>query len=372
MPHQIYLDHAATTPVHPAVIKAMLPYFAREFGNPSSPHAMGESAAEAVNEARAALARTIGAQPHELFFTSGGTEANNLALRGALGTESSKKKLVISAIEHSSIWDVAEHLKSEGYQIAVVPVDCDGLIQYAALERAIDTSTALVSIMHVNNEVGTIQNLARIGALCKRVGALFHTDAVQGFGKIPLKPGQMNVDLLTASAHKIGGPKGIGFLYARAGVDLQPLLIGGGQERGLRSGTENVPGIVGLARAAQLMNGHLHSRTRTSAEQLLCALENLGGMLHGSKVDRIPSIMNLSFADIDAEVLVQKLSRRGVYCSTRSACLSKQHRENRVLEALGIPRREREQSIRISLGRPLTSRELAAIVRAFRAGVTPS
>lgn len=362
----VYLDNAATTPVHAAVVKAMQPFFTKTYGNPSSPHRLGEEAGAVMQKARTALAHTIGAKPWEIVFTSGGTEANNLALFGLSAAHPNKKKILVSAIEHSSVWEPAMSLKERGYEIAAIPVTREGIVDYTALEAALDAQTLLVSIMHVNNEIGTIQDIARIGALCRKRGAYFHTDAVQSFAKLPIDVVHDTIDLLTASAHKLGGEKGIGFLYVREGIALQPLLVGGGQERGLRAGTENVAGIVGFAAAVEAAKRVSAAVIAKSRDALLRELEKLGGVLNGSRQVRIHTNINISFPGVDAELLVQKLSQHGVYCSTRSACLSKQKKENRVLRALGLPRERRESSVRITLGMQLTRVELIYAVKAFR------
>ena len=362
----VYLDNAATTPVHPRVFRAMKPFFTETFGNPSSPHAFGEYAATAVYKSRETLARALGAKPWELIFTSGGSEANNLALRGICTTGLNKKKVIISAIEHSSVWEPLESLRNEGYEVVVAPVDSEGLVDIVAFEKMLDAQTILVSIMHVNNEIGTIQNIARIGALCQKNGVIFHTDAVQSFGKLSFDVNTSRIDLLTASAHKIGGPKGIGFLYIREGIPLRPLILGGGQERGLRGGTENVSGIVGFAAAYEVSQDMPFAKIQKSSDALLHDLAGLGGLLNGSHEQRVHAIINIVFPGIDAELLVAKLSRRGIYCSTRSACLSKQQKEHRVLKAIGLSETLRESSVRLTLHMPLTLAEHAYVVRAFR------
>jgi cysteine desulfurase len=362
----VYLDNAATTPVLPEVVQAMQLFFTKHYGNPSSPHTLGEEAEKEMQNARTVLARTIGAKPEEIVFTSGGTEANNLAVLGLAAAKKDKKKIVVSAIEHSSVWEPAMSLKERGYDVVVVPVTAEGIVEYAALERAIDEKTLLVSVMHVNNEIGTIQDIRAIGELCRKRGAHFHTDAVQSFGKLLIDVRKNNIDLLTASAHKLGGPKGIGFLYLRSGIKVQPRLIGGGQERGIRAGTENVAGIIGFAVAVEKEKNVSNTAVKKSRDELLLELEKLGGVLNGAREEIIQTHCNVAFPSFDAELLVQKLSQRGVYCSTRSACLSKQQKENRVLQALGLPRQRQESSIRLSLHKPLTNAELRKVIRAFR------
>ncbi len=361
----IYMDAASTTPLSKTVVEKMRPFFSQKYGNPGSPHALGEQASSAMTAAREQLARAIGARAWELTFTSGGTEANNLAIQGIAAAHPERRKIIVSALEHSSVWEVALHLKAQGYEILIAPVTCQGIVDYAFLEREIDKKTLLVSIMHVNNEIGTIQDIARIGSLCRRKGAYFHTDAVQSFGKLALDVRKMHIDLLTASAHKIGGPKGIGFLYVRENIRVEPIIRGGGQERGVRGGTENVAGIVGFASAYTGMQRLNFAHIRKSRDALLKELEALGGTLNGAREERIHTNINLSFAGVDAEMLVAKLSHSGIYCSTRSACLSKQKKENRVLRAIGLNKEQAESSVRLTLCRPLSSSEHHFVVRTF-------
>src|SRR3989344_7996237 len=253
MRKEIYLDNGATTRVRKEVMQVMLPYFTEQYGNPSSKHALGRNAFEALTCAREILARSIGARAEELIFTSGGTEANLLALLG-VAAASTKKKILMSSIEHASVRAVCDVLRERRYSVREIPVNREGRVDVQVLEKMIDAQTLLVSVIHGNNEVGTLQDVRAIGALCQRKGVLFHTDAVQSFGKVPIDVRTMRIDVLSASAHKIHGPKGVGFLYVRTGVPLVPVMSGGGQERGLRGGTEHVAGIVGFAKACALMS----------------------------------------------------------------------------------------------------------------------
>jgi len=365
----IYLDNAATTPVYPAVVNAMQPYFTRIFGNPSSPHALGEAAQKEMQDARRMLAKGIGAQPWEIVFTSGGTEANNLAIQGitrTTRTNSARKKIIISAIEHSSVWEPVELLKNQGYKTVIVPVTREGIVKYDVLEHEIDANTLLVSIMYINNEIGTIQDIARIGALCHAKGAYFHTDAVQSFGKLPIDVKKFNIDLMSASAHKIGGSKGIGLLYIRENIPLQPLIVGGEQEKGIRGGTENVAGIVGFAKANEITKKLPVAKVKSSRDKLLQELEKLGGIPNTPHEQCIYTAINIHFPNVDADLLVMKLSHLGVYCSTRSACLSKQKEENRILGALGLSKSIQKSSLRLTLHAPLTRYEQGQVVRAFQ------
>ncbi len=410
----VYLDNAATTPVNLKVVSAMHPYFTRIFGNPSSPHALGEAAQKAMQDARRMLAKGIGAQPWEIVFTSGGTEANNLAISGITRAESVRKKIIISAIEHSSVWELVELLKNKGYtiedfekpqsplsnrfetkrifdsrgaqksaisddprgtsklegysklSIVIIPVTREGIVNYDVLEHEIDAETLLVSIIHVNNEIGTIQDIARIGALCHAKGAYFHTDAVQSFGKLPIDVKKFNIDLMSASAHKIGGPKGIGLLYIRENIPIRPLIVGGGQERRMRGGTENVASIVGFAKANEITKKLSTTKVKSSRDKLLQELEKLGGIPNSPSEQCIYTTINIHFPNVDADLLVMKLSHLGVYCSTRSACLSKQKEENRILGAIGLSNVVQKSSLRLTLHTPLTAREQKQAVRAFK------
>lgn len=348
----------------------MQPYFTKIFGNPSSPHALGETAQKAMQDARSKLADGIGAKPWEIVFTSGGTEANNLAIQGITKAKSVKKKIIISAIEHSSVLEPAELLKNQGYNVVIIPVRREGIVNYDVLENEIDADTLLVSIMHVNNEIGTIQNIARIGVLCHTKGAYFHTDAVQSFGKLPIDVKRLKIDLMSASAHKIGGPKGIGLLYMREDIHLQPMIIGGNQERGIRGGTENVAGIIGFAKANEITKKLPVAKVQASRDKLLHELEKLRGIPNSSSENCIYTTINIHFPDVDADLLVMKLSHLGVHCSTRSACLSKQKKENRILGALGLSKAAQKSSLRLTLHTPLTAHEQKQAVRAFQTALS--
>src|SRR3989344_4554389 len=251
----IYLDNAATTPVYPEVAKEMQRYMLEEYGNPSSIHSMGEGTQKALENAKKIIASEIGAKPWEIIFTSGGTESNNLALQGVAKSNHSKKKIIISKIEHSSIYELCYEMKEYGYKIVEIPVNIEGFIDFKILEKEIDSDTLIVSIMHANNEIGVIQDIRKIGELCRKREVLFHTDAVQTFCKEKINVSDMGVDLLSASGHKIGASKGIGFLYVKSGTQIEPITIGGSQESGLRPGTQNVPAIMGFAKAVEITRG---------------------------------------------------------------------------------------------------------------------
>lgn len=356
-----YIDDAATTQVKPAVLKAMLPFFTEDYGNPSSPYALGEMARDAVNESRKKLAKEINSKPQEIIFTSGVTEANNLALQG-MARASKKKKIVVSAIEHASIIETCDFLR-KGYEIAKIPVNKEGLLNLRKLEDEIDGNTLLVSVMHANNVIGTIQDIYAIGALCRKKSVLFHTDAAQSFGKLAIDVKAMNIDLLSAGAHKIGGPKGIGFLYAREGIKIEPLIFGGGQERGMRGGTENVPAIVGFARALELQRKINKDKIRKLKDNLIIELEKIGGTINGSKLCRLYNNIHVCFSGIDADSLVAFLSERGIYVSTGSACETRRQKEDHVLKAIGLNGKKIKGSIRITLNEDINQRESEGVVR---------
>lgn len=357
----LYLDNAATTRMKKEVVKAMLQFLNEKYGNPSSEHVLGEQARKAMNEARALLARELWCKAHEIVFTSGGTEANTLALQGVLGA-SKKKKVLISAIEHSSVWEVCETLKKEGCEIVEIAVNSEGFVRMSELEKAIDEKTALVSVIHGNNEIGTLQDIGAIATICKRKGVLFHTDAVQSFGKERILVREMGIDLLTASAHKIHGPKGIGLLYVREGIALQP-LIPGSQEAGRRGGTENVAGIVGFAKALEMQKRVDTQKVKAMRELLMQGLENLGGTITGSRGQRLWDHVSVAFPEVDAEWLVQRLSLRGIYCSTRSACLTQQKKESRVLKAIGLSKEQQKGALRMVLDESITKKDVERVMK---------
>lgn len=358
----LYLDAAATTPVFPSVVKAMIPYYVKEYGNPHSPHLIGERALKALNSARTPLARGLGAKPHEIIFTSGSTESNNLALFG-LAHNAKKKKIIVSAIEHASIMKPCEYLHSWGYTLVKIPVNASGFVDLARLEKEIDHNTLLVSIMYANNIIGTVQDIRAIGAICKKKGALFHTDAAQSLGKIALNVKTLDVDLLSASAHKIGGPKGIGLLYIREGINLGAVIFGGGQEREIRSGTENVAGAVGFATAFEDVRKKDWEKIAQSRDKLMNELEKIGGIINGSRVHRLMNNIHVSFPGHDATMMVARLSHKGIYVSMGSACETLGEKEDYVLEALGLNKKEREGSIRISLWEPLSAETIRRVIK---------
>ncbi len=362
---EIYLDSAATTRVKNEVVKEMEKYFSEDYGNPSSKHEMGERARGAMNAARKVLATMINAKGHEIIFTSGGTESNNLALIGLTKAYPAKKKILVSAIEHPSVLDVCSFLKKKDHEIVKIPVNSQGVVRLDVLKRELEKDSRnvlVVSVMQVNNIIGTIEPIEEIGRLCTTKKVLFHCDAVQGFTKLSIDVRRMRIDLLSASAHKIGGPKGIGFLYIREGIGIKPLMLGGGQERGLRSGTENVPAIIGFSKAALLSERIGKEKIERTQNRMVQRLQKIGGTVTGSSGNRVSHIIHVSFPNIMGETLVQFLSAKGIFVSTGSACESNKERDDYVLEALGLSKKERNGSIRISLNEDVSLKDVDYIV----------
>ncbi len=361
----IYLDNAATTPVYKEAVKEMERFYSEEYGNPSSLHALGEKALESANSTREKLAKEINCKPWEIIFTSGTTESNNMVFFGLTRSELGKKrkKIIISAIEHSSIFSICDALKKEGFEIVEIPVDKEGIVNTNKLNNEINDNTLLVSIMHVNNEIGVIQDMEKIGKLCKEKGVLFHSDCAQSFGKLNIDVGKMNIDSLSAGAHKIGGPKGIGILYIRDRIKISPLIYGGGQERGLRGGTENVAGIVGFVVALDIAKKIDENEVRKLRDYFISSLEKLDGRINGSKEKRIFNNVNVSFHGIDADSLVIFLSERGIMCSNGSACESKKQKESKVLKAIGLNEKEIRGSVRFSLNENISKKDIDYIIK---------
>lgn len=344
----VYLDNSATTPVFKEVAEEIQNYLLKEYGNPSSEHELGERAQKVLTEARKNLSFEIGAKPHELIFTSGGTESNNLALFGISKANTKKRKIIISSIEHSSVIKPAEELKKQGYKIELINVNKEGIIDFKDLENKIDKNTLLVSVIHGNNEIGVLQDLKKIGEICKKNDALFHTDAVQSFGKERINVREFHIDLLSASAHKIGGPKGVGFLFIKEDLNIKPLFYGGEQERELRPGTENVPCIAGFSKALETIKKYNFQKIKELRDFFIFELEKMGGKINGSKEKRLWNNINVSFP-FNAERALLKLSQKGIYCSTKSACLSKQKEESYVLKSIGLSKKEILGSLRFTL-----------------------
>jgi cysteine desulfurase len=364
MTDSIYLDNSATTPVAPEVVEAMSPYFSTSYGNASSLHALGRAAHRAMEESRGTIAEILGARPEEIVFTAGATEANNLALIGSALASADRKHLITTAIEHHAVLHTVEWLRTQGFDATVLDVDPSGRVDPEQVREAIRPDTLLVSIMTGNNEIGTLQPIAEIGRICRERGVPVHTDAVQAFGKAPLPVDA--VDLLSISAHKFHGPKGVGFLFVRKGAKLTPILHGGGHERGRRSGTENVPGIVGLAAAAKLAireQDATSSRLRGWRERMIDEVKRLpGSRLNGHRTESLPHIVNFSFEAIEGESLVMRLDERGIAVSTGSACSSPNLEPSHVLVAIGVPLSMAHGSLRVSMGRQTTKEEIDAFL----------
>lgn len=362
----IYLDNSATTQTDPAVVQVMGDVMREVYGNPSSLHGIGAKAERLLEQARKVIADTLGGSPQEIIFTSGGTEANNMVIRGV--AESYRHRgnhIITSQIEHPSVYDVFQYLKQKGWKVTFLPVNEKGQVRTEDVKKALTEETVLVSIMHVNNEMGSVQPVEEIGELLKSYPkVLFHVDAVQSFGKIPLKPRHAHIDFLTLSGHKIHGPKGIGCLYKRKNLMLPPLLIGGGQEQGFRSGTENVPAVAGLAKAvviAKETEKDFVRQYQTWKEMLMARVKELNGVkINGetSPEGGAPYILNLSFPGLKSEVVVHALEKENVYVSSKSACSSKKEEPSRVLKAMGLTDQEALGSIRISMGRMNTEEDI--------------
>jgi cysteine desulfurase len=359
----IYLDYNATTPIAPAVQEAMLPFLAEHFGNPSSDHPLGRAAHEAVEDARVRIARLLGADRDEIVFTSGGTESNNMALKGVAFRYGAPSvgHIVISAIEHPSVREPARFLESVGIGVTVVGCDSQGVVDPRAVAAAIRPDTVLVSVMHANNELGTVQPIRRIAEICQAAGVLLHTDAAQTVGKIPVRPQELGVDLLSLAGHKMYGPKGIGAIYLRRGVDLEPLLHGAAHERGFRAGTENVPWVVGLGHAASLAEQDLDSAaTRISAlrdrlQQRLA--EGIDGVsINARQAERLPNTLSVSFPGVHGSELLRRTPE--LCASTGSACHSGSDHLSPTLAAIGMDPQTARGTVRLSLGWYTTEEEV--------------
>ena len=352
-----YLDHAATTPTHPEVVQAMLPYFADSFGNPSSIYSYGQEARGAVEEARVRVAELIGAQSEEIVFTSGGTEADNLALKGvAYAHEHRGNHVITTSIEHHAVLEAARFLERRGFVVTYLPVDQYGLVDPQDVRKAITAKTILISVIHASNEVGTIEPVAEIGSIAREAGISFHSDAVQTAGHIPVNVDELNVDLLSMSAHKLYGPKGVGALYVRKGTRLVPIIQGGEQEKGRRAGTENSPGIVGLGKAAEIARGELATeaeRLRRLRDRLIAGLlDTMDNVtLNGHPTGRLPNNVSVSIGFVEGEAVLLNLDLEGICASTGSACSSSSSEPSHVLSALGCPPEQARGSLRFSLGR---------------------
>ena len=364
-----YLDHNATTPLAPAVVDTVTAVLREQFGNASSVHMFGQMAKAQVDAARAAVADLIGARPQEIVFTSGGTEADNLAIRGAAeaAAPGRKRHLIASAIEHEAVLKTLKALSRRGWTTALLPVGESGIVAPESLDAALTDETALVSIMHANNEIGTVQPIAELAATARQRGALFHTDAVQSAGKLPIAVDQLGIDLLSLSAHKLNGPKGVGALWVRRGVRLVASQTGGGQERNRRAGTENVPGIAGFGAAARVAAAMLEtgpadiSALRDRLETGILD-EVPGTVINGERERRVPNTTNISFEGVEAESLLIALDLEGIAVSTGSACSSGTLEPSHVLRAMGCSPHRTQSSIRFSLGLGNTTEQIDRVV----------
>ncbi|MFH2028711.1 MAG: cysteine desulfurase NifS [Nanoarchaeota archaeon] len=377
---KIYMDHAATTAVDKEVVKAMLPYFTDKYGNASSLHQLGQEAKEDLEESRDMIAEFINADPKEVIFTSGGTESDNMAIKEIAFTNRDKGNHIITTnIEHHAVENSCKFLEKMGFKVTYVKVEKNGIVDAAKIEKAITKETILVSVMHANNEIGTVQPISEIGKICKEKGIYFHTDAVQTFGKLPIDVKKMNIDLLSASSHKLYGPKGVGLIYIRRGIKIQPMMHGGNHEFCLRSGTENVAGIVGFAKAVELAKNSMDKNAKHEAKLRDRLVKGIlrkisKSWLNGDNVSRLPGNVNIGFKYIEGESMLIHLDDKGIMASTGSACSSKDLKPSHVLTAIGLDPVDAHGSLRLSLGKDNTAEEvdyvideLAKIVEKLRA-----
>ncbi len=361
---RIYLDHAATTPTDPEVVKAMSPYFTDKFGNPSSLHSFGQEVKEAIEEARGTVASFIGAKPEEIVFTSGGTESNNFVLKGiAYAKQNKGNHIITTAIEHHAITEPCKFLEKQGFKATYLQVDKQGLVDPGDVKKAVTDKTILISVMHANNEIGTIQPIQEIEKIAKERGIYFHTDAVQTFGHLPINVDELNVDLLSISAHKLYGPKGVGALYIRKGTRISPFMHGGDQENNRRASTHNVPGIVGFGKAVELAKEKMEEEREKLIplrDKLIKGiLDNIDHTrLNGHPTKRLPNNVNVSVEYIEGESMILNLDMEGIACSTGSACTSSSLEPSHVLLALGLSHELAHSSLRFTLGRYTKEEEI--------------
>lgn len=367
----IYLDNAATTRTAPEVIEAMLPYFGEQYGNPSAIYSLGSAAKKAVNQAKRAIAAAIGAKQEEIYFTSGGTEADNWALKcAAEACQEKGKHLITTRIEHHAVLHTCAWLEKKGFEVTYLPVNEEGLVDLEELKAAIRPDTILISVMFANNEIGTIEPVAEIGAVAREHGILFHTDAVQVFGQLPLDVEELRIDLLSASGHKVNGPKGIGFLYVRSGLKLGSFFHGGAQERNRRAGTENVPGIVGLEAAAERAMRLMEEKTKKVSGLRDYLIRKIEAeipycRLNGHRTKRLPGNVNFSFSFVEGESVLIMLDMKGICASSGSACTSGALDPSHVLLALGRSHEEAHGSLRMTLSEENTREELDYVVESL-------
>lgn len=360
----IYLDNAATTRVAPEVLEAMAPYFTEYYGNPSSIYSFAGKSKDAVESARAKIAGILGAKPEEIYFTGGGSESDNWALKATAEAYAGKgKHIITSAIEHHAILHTCEYLEKQGYEVTYVGVDENGIIRLDELEKAIRPDTILISVMAANNEIGSIQPLKEIGEIARKHGVFFHTDAVQAFAHIPLNVDEMNIDMLSASGHKINGPKGIGIMYIRKGVKIGSFIHGGAQERKRRAGTHNVPGIIGMAKAAEIADADMEQRTDYECKLRDHLIERVlseipYSRLNGDRTKRLPNNANFCFRFIEGESMLIKLDQKGICASSGSACTSGSLDPSHVLLAIGLPHEIAHGSLRLTISQETTMEDI--------------
>ncbi len=360
----IYLDNAATTPTKPEVVEAMLPYFTQKFGNPSSVYEIAAQNKSAVNHARETIANALGTNPEDIYFTAGGSESDNWALKATADAYKAKgNHIITSKIEHHAVLHSCEFLEQHGFEVTYVNVDENGVLKLDELEAAIRPTTILISIMYANNEIGTIQPIKEIGAIAKKHGVLFHTDAVQAFGQVEINVDEMNIDMLSASGHKLNGPKGIGFLYIRKGLKLRSFVHGGAQERHRRAGTENVPGIVGFGKAVELAMSTMKERQEKEIKLRNYMIDTVMKevpftRVNGHRTDRLPNNVNFSFQFIEGESLLIMLDMNGICASSGSACTSGSLDPSHVLLAIGLPHEIAHGSLRLTLSEETTMEDI--------------
>lgn len=376
MKKMIYLDNAATTRTAPEVVETMLPYFSEFYGNASTVYEFGQKSKEAISKARETIAKAIGAKENEIYFTGGGSESDNWALKATAEAYKSKgKHIITSKIEHHAILHTCEWLEQNGFEVTYLDVDEFGVVKLEELKKAIRPDTILISIMFANNEIGTIEPVAEIGKIAKEHGILFHTDAVQAFGQVPIQVDELNIDMLSASAHKLNGPKGIGFLYIRKGVKIRSFLHGGAQERKRRAGTENVPGIVGFGKAVELALASMEERAARERELRDYLMERVlkeipFTRVNGDRTNRLPNNVNLCFQFVEGESLLIMLDMKGICGSSGSACTSGSLDPSHVLLAIGLPHEIAHGSLRLTLGSDTTREDMDTVVEAIKEIVT--
>lgn len=368
----IYLDNAATTKTAPEVVEAMLPYFSEYYGNPSTIYSLGSFGKKAVSESRQTIAAALGSKPEEIYFTAGGSESDNWALKATAEAYAAKgKHIITSKIEHHAILHTCEYLEKRGFEITYLDVDDKGLVRMEDLKAAIRPDTILISIMFANNEIGTIEPIAEIGAIAKEHGILFHTDAVQAFGQVPINVDEMHIDMLSASGHKLNGPKGIGFLYIRTGVKIRSFVHGGAQERSRRAGTENVPGIVGLGAAVKRAVRIMDEKTKKELALRDYLMERVEKEIpycwvNGDRTRRLPNNVNFSFLFIEGESMLIMLDGKGICASSGSACTSGSLDPSHVLLAIGLKHEEAHGSLRLTLSEENTKEEMDIVVEELK------